>query len=323
MLRRFRESFLHDYVTPGHPISYSGIDKIFEYYNRQVPKKTIETYLTFVNHYPKHKETHKRYTNPYYVYKKRHQVQADLFEIRNLSRQNSGFNYVLTVIDVFTRKAWVRPSKTKISASIAKLFDEILTEMVEVPKQFLSDRGSEFVGQPFRDLLSRKGIKQIFGGNTIHAPYAERFNRTLQNIIYKHLTENKTKKFVNFLPQFVHTYNSRIHRMIGMSPNEAELPRSQNILYLRASKRHAKFERKHQFRKPKYKIGDLVRKKNLKNRMSRGYKQGWSENIYKIVDINRKMPVPVYKLQDKNGVPQRGTYYEYEISNTNVYNDRF
>ena len=221
---------------------------------------------------------------------------------------------------MFTRKAWVRVSKDKNSATIANLFQEILNEMIIPPKQFLSDQGSEFKGQPFKTLLRDNGIKQIFGGNSIHAPYAERFNRTFQNIIYKYMTEYNTKKFVPKIQDLLSSYNNRIHRSIKMTPNQAELPQNQKILYIRAVKRFNHVEEKHLNRTPKFKIGDYVRKKNLKNRMTRGYKEGWSTNIYKITAINHRMPIPMYKIRDINGNSPKGSFYEYELSRTAVEN---
>ena len=38
------------------------------------------------------------------------------------------------------------------------------------------------------------------------------------------MTHENTDRYIDALPFLVHTYNNRKHRMIGMSPIEAELP---------------------------------------------------------------------------------------------------
>ena len=41
-------------------------------------------------------------------------LQADLLDMSNLSTSNSGIHYILLVIDIFTRKAYVQPLKIKL-----------------------------------------------------------------------------------------------------------------------------------------------------------------------------------------------------------------
>src|SRR5271155_1686531 len=41
------------------------------------------------------------------------QWQADLVEMREFSKSNDNYNYMLMVINCFTRYAWVEPLKTK------------------------------------------------------------------------------------------------------------------------------------------------------------------------------------------------------------------
>ena len=140
----FRNNFLRDYITPSHPIAYSGINTIYNYYNAEVPKRTIEEYLSLVKHYSLHKETHRRYTNPFYVYKKRKQIQADLIELGKLTKKNPNTRYLLAVIDVFTRKAWIRPLRNKTAKIVVDNFKSILEEMEKDPEQLLTDSGIFF-----------------------------------------------------------------------------------------------------------------------------------------------------------------------------------
>ncbi len=40
------DKILKDYKTPGHPIAYSGIGNVYNYYNRQVPLFRIKKLLS-------------------------------------------------------------------------------------------------------------------------------------------------------------------------------------------------------------------------------------------------------------------------------------
>lgn len=51
------------------------------------------------------------------------QFQADLCDMQALAKQNDGFKYLLMVIDVFSKKAYVQPLKNKTGAVVARESD--------------------------------------------------------------------------------------------------------------------------------------------------------------------------------------------------------
>ena len=55
-----------------------------------------------------------------------HQWVADLVEVQTLSRYNRGYRYLLTVIDVLSKYAWVQPLKDKTGVQLVKAFEKIL-----------------------------------------------------------------------------------------------------------------------------------------------------------------------------------------------------
>jgi len=40
--------------------------------------------------------------------------QPDLIEVNNIAKYNRGYRYLLTVVDVFSKHAWVEPVKNKM-----------------------------------------------------------------------------------------------------------------------------------------------------------------------------------------------------------------
>ena len=56
----------------------------------------------------------------------------------------------------------------------------------------------------------------------MHAPYVERYNRTIKNIIFAFMDRNKTERFTDNFEDLIRIYNTRYHRMIKMTPIEAE-----------------------------------------------------------------------------------------------------
>ena len=47
--------------------------------------------------------------------------------MQSLSEYNDGFNYLLTVVDVFSKKAYAQALKKKSGIEVTKAFDTILT----------------------------------------------------------------------------------------------------------------------------------------------------------------------------------------------------
>ena len=54
----------------------------------------------------------------------------------------------------------------------------------------------------------------------IKAAVVERFNRTLKQKMYRYFTAKRTRRYVDVLPDLVHSYNNNHHRSIGMAPME-------------------------------------------------------------------------------------------------------
>jgi hypothetical protein len=67
----------------------------------------------------------------------------------------------------------------------------------------------------------------------------------LQRLIEKYKSEYETRKYIDVLPQLLETYNNRIHRMTGVTPNEAETDESVHLaIRLRQSKQQEKNQKK-------------------------------------------------------------------------------
>ncbi len=64
--------------------------------------------------------------------------QADLVEMREFADENNGFNYLLTVIDCFSKYAWAIPIKNKTAEEIIKSFDNIFKVLCLIVRSELS-----------------------------------------------------------------------------------------------------------------------------------------------------------------------------------------
>jgi len=53
------------------------------------------------------------------------QWQADLVDMQAWRKENRGYGYLLTCIDIFSKFAWARPLKTKSGDEVAEAFRSI------------------------------------------------------------------------------------------------------------------------------------------------------------------------------------------------------
>ena len=60
---------------------------------------------------------------------------ADLVEVQPLSKYNQGLRYLLTVIDILSKHAWVEPLKDKTGLAIQQAFEKILKKGKRKPQQ--------------------------------------------------------------------------------------------------------------------------------------------------------------------------------------------
>ena len=72
-----------------------------------------------------------------------------------ISKLNKGFRFLLCVIDVFSKCAWVVPLKDKKGGSIVDAFQKILNISACKPKKIWVDKGSKFYNNSFKKLVKR------------------------------------------------------------------------------------------------------------------------------------------------------------------------
>ena len=75
---------------------------------------------------------------------------ADLADMQFISKFNKGFRFLLCVIDIFSKYAWVVPLKNKKGFNIVDAFQKILDDSNRKPNKIWVDKGSEFYNNSFK-----------------------------------------------------------------------------------------------------------------------------------------------------------------------------
>ena len=222
--------------------------------------------------------------------------------MRQYEKQNKGFKYLLTVIDVFSKFAWTIPLKAKTGKQMIELFENIFKE--RKPKKIWTDAGKEFINKDFKKFLSDNEIELYQTYNEGKAVVIERFNRTLKEKMWRYFTETNSNKYLDILPKLIFDYNNMIHSTIKMTPIEGSKAKNKHkITYTSVVNKE----------KPKFKIGDRVRIYKYKKLFSKGYETNWTEEIFVVSEINNTSPI-TYKIKDLNGEDILGSFYKQELN---------
>lgn len=315
-----------NYNQPGHPIAFSGINAIHTYYRGKLNKEKIKNVLASIENYTLHREYHEGQRNISYSHLKSQNWQMDLVDVQELAPHNDGVRYLMTVIDCFTRYAWVRMLENKNAASVLEAFKSILSSAGEKPKILVIDRGTEFKNRIFEKFCADSNILLRTPDSSIHGAYIERFNRTLQSLIYKYMTENETFRYIDkldengetipILSQLMSTYNNRKHRMIGTTPYLAQTnPNTHLDIRIRMSKYHNTIKPARE----KFKVGEYVRIAKIKGHFARGYQERSNQEIFKIAEIKKTFKIPMYILETFDGSEIiKGAFYGFELTKVNA-----
>ena len=105
-----------------------------------------------------------------------------------MSKFNKRFRFLLCVINIFSKYAWVITLKDKKGISIVDTFQKILDKSGHKPNKIWVDKGSEFYNNSFEKWLKDNDIGMYSINNEGKSVFAERFIRTLKTKIYKYMT---------------------------------------------------------------------------------------------------------------------------------------
>ena len=101
------------------------------------------------------------------VFSTHQQWAIDLMEVGQLAKWNNKTRYLLIVINVLLKFAWVVPLRNKFSEEVTKVFSKLLKQSWHSPLTIQRDDGREFQNAKLRALLKKHQI-HLFStlGNT-------------------------------------------------------------------------------------------------------------------------------------------------------------
>jgi len=248
-------------------------------------------------------------------------IAIDLIDLNQYVRirDNKGYRYVMTCIDLFTSYCWYFPIKKKEAKDVAKAFENLLAETRgDNIGIVLSDNGTEFQGE-LRTLLDQNNIKKLTTRSYSPEPHVERANKTFRAIMRQVFVRYNTLAWVPHLDEIQAAKNSIYIDKLKGSPVDIMTAYENNNHYKINTIRNNKLlelrERNKKYNNALVEIGHFVCVKlsAINSKVRKLMKEGNSKLlvvkysaevfiIYRLVKTaNDKIGLPRYVLEDENG----------------------
>ena len=299
---------------------FSGVNEIYRRCRDKDPSITmndVKTYLQSQSTYQLHKPVRHRFpTRRVYVPDNNNQLQADLVDMREFSRQNGGMKYILTCIDCFNRYCWATPLKNKTNTKVLEGLKSILSDCYKYygtyPKRLQTDAGTEFIGKPVQQYLMSVNISWFQTYNETKACIVERFNRTLKTKMWKYFTDNDTRRWVEVLDDIIVNCRNSYHRSVKMTPVEARISENRDLVYDNLYAFHHHQQQGENSVSTVFHEGDEVRITVKRGAFRKGYLNNFTHEIFIIKKVLPTIPV-TYVLMDTDGDDILGSFYADEL----------
>lgn len=148
------------------------------------------------------------------------QIGIDLIDMQNY--EYKGHKYIMTAIDLFSKKAYAVALKNKENKEVVRGLAKIIKSVDGEISSIRSDNGSEFISAQFKSLLDKHDIKHVFS-----LPYkpqsngqVERFNGILKKMLFKSLKYESSYDWVSILQEILDNYNNSQHETTKFAPND-------------------------------------------------------------------------------------------------------
>ncbi|KAK3107407.1 hypothetical protein FSP39_013884 [Pinctada imbricata] len=205
----------------------------------------------------------------------------DLMDVQNLAKENDGINYLLILIDVFTKYLRVVPLQTKSARSVRDALKAVFESGLKCQK-LRSDMGREFNNSLVKTYLKDEDILPQLVNNYNSTPH-----RSLNDIAPKDVDKDNEADVWAFM------YLKGKRR-----------PKSKKISSIKRKKRNIIYQ---------FKLNQLVRLSHLKHVFHRGYQQQFTGEIFKIYKRFHIQGIPMYKVKDFNGDIIDGNFYQSDL----------
>lgn len=249
-------------------------------------------------------------------------VGIDLLDMstKAVTVEGKTYRWLLNGVDLFSKRLYSVAISTKDQNDVLQGFKHLLSQMTQPPRSIRCDNDSSFTSDIFKKFTDEKGIKVIYSSPSKPQSNGaiERCQSTLKSLLARNMIYADDNNWVALLPQLLHNYNGSFHRVIGMTPYDAENANKKTVKENTIESVKPKNVSLENFNKPIFEIGNTVRirldEESLKKNIG---SLNFSRELYTI----HKIVVPrlstsgsiYYQVKDANGDVVPTNYYKEQL----------
>lgn len=143
----------------------------------------------------------------------------DYIDLRKYSHVNSGFGWILNVIDSYSKFIYVLPTRSKEASEVYNFLLKLI-RVEGAPEIIHTDNGREFVNSQISGLCDKYHIRHLKGRprHPQSQGQVERANQTICRKLAKTMQSAQTERWVDCIDDVIAEYNLSWNRAINSTP---------------------------------------------------------------------------------------------------------
>ena len=144
---------------------------------------------------------------------------------------NRGYRYVFVIIDNFSNFWWTVPLKNKKVQSIKDSFEKIIISSRRSLNLIETNREKGFYNSTFQNFSINNNIIHYSRNTSLGAVFAERFNRTIRDLLKRPVFEVDQSNWINKIPTKTKQYNNQKYASSKLTTIQASLKKNEGWVY--------------------------------------------------------------------------------------------
>ena len=167
MLSKAKRKYLSEiYFNPASPLSYSGINKVWNGIRQdgRVTKSELEEWLREQDSYTSYVGVRRKFRRPQVISPKTNFIWgSDVAYMLAFSKSNDDYSFFVVFIDIFSRYAYAEPLKSLKGRSMLVTMQDVFSQ--EQPRLLFTDSGTEYVNRNVQNYLKSQDIHHYVSRN--------------------------------------------------------------------------------------------------------------------------------------------------------------
>ena len=229
-------------------------------------------------------------------------VQIDIMDMQWVKDENDGYLYSLISYDTFCKYLTTFPLRNRKPDSIIEGLEDLIENLPFSILNIYWDKEGSFLSRQVQSWLKEHEIANYTTTSQVKAPGVERVIRTIRLACSRFFESSKTKRWIEFLPNFVASYNDRKHSTTKHRPLDLANDPLLTVESTQMSKTNVRLPP----------IGSYVRLNLHRGVFGKESRGTWSKEVFRVKQHRNSLPIPMIYIEDLMGEAISGGLYPQE-----------